>query len=197
MKFAGIYLGCLILCGLNTLGSAECLLNTRTSIEFEGGVTKTVTVSTVDISICNEIHHLFDGSVYLKSVCTATQGINYEQADSVCKKAGMHLLVINNLAVQNALLEVAGKRFLDRDYARLWVNGEAKTVKWFTYDPEEKPIFEGLAWNNGGNSSGPCLSILRNNRRDKFTFSGWQCSGAAWGYCEYYNAMKEDRTFKW
>lgn len=143
-------------------------------------------VTVLDVGICNEKHDLsYDGS-YIKTLCTVSADQTYEQARAKCAAAGMNLLAINNVKVQKALQDVAGARFLDRDYARLWVNGKKdNNGTWYTTNDETHPVFHQIDWLNNDSETGACLSTLRHKKQNKMQFQGWGCSGIAWVYCEY------------
>jgi len=154
--------------------------------------TTTVTTAVIDLGICNATHHLYANGMYLKSLCMVVADLTYDQARSTCTAAGMSLFVINNNVVQNAIQEIAGVRFLDRNYARLWVNGVKNSEgNWET--SEKESIFEGIEWLGGDKETGECLSILRRDKQDKMSFQGYTCSGGAWGYCEFIHPLKVEK----
>jgi len=177
MKFVSVF--------LLSLALVTCTSGKSQHIFVTTSVT-TTTVTMIDVGICNESQDLYFDGTYLKTLCTVSRDLTYEQAKGICTEAGMHLFVINNSEVQKALQDAAGVRFLDRDYARLWVNG-MKDIDgdWKTLDTKKRPVFHLLDWLEGDSTTGECLSILRRNKQNRMNFQGWTCLGIAWGYCEY------------
>lgn len=190
MKFVIVIFLCLSFFTWTSAKSKHLVTTTTTTTEAITTVTKrTKIASAIDVGICDESQDLHSDGTYLKTLCTVSKDLTYEQARAICTDAGMHLFVINNSEVQNALQDASGIRFLDREYARLWVNGKKDPEgNWTTL--YHKPVFQQLNWLDGDSSTGECLTILRRNHRNKMSFQGWVCSGIAWGYCEYINPFK-------
>lgn len=175
MKFGTVFLLSFITC--ISAKSQQILVTTSVT---------TTTTTIIDLGICNESEDLYFDGTYLKTLCTVSRDLTYEQAKDICTNAGMHLFVVNDSEVQKALQDAAGVRFLDRQYARLWVNGmKDSDGNWKTHGTSTRPVFQLLNWLEGDSTTGECLSILRRNKLNTMSFQGWGCSGIAWGYCEY------------
>lgn len=132
-----------------------------------------------NLQICNEKEDLYnEDGIFIKSLCMASQPYNYSQSKKVCEDAGMNLFQVNDHYSQKALFKTASKRFTDRDYARLWINGRS-----FWRFEDSTDLYSGANWLN--DSSQKCLSIVRHDKNHEMTLDGWDCSGNAWVYCEY------------
>lgn len=179
MKFVAVFL--LSFAFIITILLLTCYFITIIiSVKSHHRMVTTTTITTIDVGICNESEDLYFDGKYLKTLCTVSRDLTYEQANDICTEAGMHLFVINNSEVQTAVQNAGGVRFLDRHYARLWVNGMKDTSgNWKTLDTKKRPVFQQLDWLDGDSTTS--LSILRHSKLNKMRFQGWACSGIAWG----------------
>lgn len=143
--------------------------------------------SNLNTNECSRTDDLFNrNGQYLKSLCTVSKDLNYNQAKQACENNGMSLFILTSEDVQKAFFKAAEGRFADRGYSRLWINGRKDGAdNWFTEGSSYH--LTNVDWYNGKNNEGECLSVVKYQNREQIKASGWDCSRIAWGYCEYIN----------
>lgn len=137
---------------------------------------------------CSSIDNLYDNAGtrrYLKSLCTISGRVTFDEARQKCNSAGMQLFTIGNSAEQSAFLDAITAQFANYNSSVGWVNGKLKpNGQWVSLDPEA-PLFKGLNWSEGPNNSGKCLKVHKNTMNEQQHFSSRYCSKTHWALCEF------------
>lgn len=100
----------------------------------------------------------------MKSLCAIHLPSTYQQSESACHDRNMELFVIDNSAVQQALLKATTEFY--NTHSALWCINERRESNrmWFTFSPERQSIYSGIDWVNTGTvkaqNRGDCLGYL-------------------------------------
>lgn len=116
--------------------------------------------------------------------------MNCNVAYSACADNGMNLFAVNDKIVYDALVG-ATSNLLENKYAgsialRFWINGKRVLSNWYTYTPNEAPLYPNGKWYFNDPGAGDRLTIYMATLWSPTVFSGDDCSYLHHGYCEFY-----------
>jgi hypothetical protein len=131
---------------------------------------------------CRTAKDIYNGGVYVKTLCTVDAAVDYHGGKTTCKNAGMKLFVPEDAFQVEQLKTKLAEEFGDRELTRLWISGKRYGSKWMADTSERQSYDFDSTFSQG---SGECLVIVRRTKFGNSTIEGWGCSGIAWPYCEF------------
>jgi hypothetical protein len=135
-------------------------------------------------SKCKRTKDIYNGDVYIKTLCTFLNGVDYHGGKTTCENNGMKLFVpedANQVEQLKAQVEV---EVVEAGYTRLWISGKRDGAKWKADTSERQQSLDDF-YSTFSQGSGDCLSVVRYTKIGAVTIEGYGCDLWAWPYCEF------------
>jgi hypothetical protein len=125
------------------------------------------------------------GDIYSnKSYCFVQKAYTWVEAYDYCYYRGMNLYTITDLTSQYEISKVA--KVVASATAKLWINGQALSDKWFTFMPYPVATSKSVEWTGVVAPSSGCLQIVgATDAAGSFSADSGDCNYRYWSFCEY------------